>query len=155
MNYRRSVFNFLAVLFLEFIFGFFMYDNYMRTSIINIVIFSLISSTLITIITSIFNKKTNKVLTYVIYGIMFFWYCLNFIFYKFFNTPFSFSLFGLSDQVLQFGSEIIRAILLNFYSIVLFAIPIAILIIFKKDFKYNRMKFKNILISYFLSFINY
>ena len=75
MNYRRSVFNFLAVLFLEFVFGFFMYDSYMRTSIINIIIFSLFSSTLITIVTSIFGKKTNKVLTYVIYGILFFWYC--------------------------------------------------------------------------------
>ena len=125
MKYKNLLLNLLSILYLEFLFGLLTIDVYSRSSIINIVIFSLIVSTIITIL-------NNKIISYISYGILGFYFSMQFILKKVFGFYFSFNLFKLTDQVLKFGNETIISILKNIYAIVLFFLPLIFLIIYRR-----------------------
>ena len=125
MKYKNLLLNLLSILYLEFLFGLLTIDVYSRSSIINIVIFSLIVSTIITIL-------NNKIISYITYGILGFYFSMQFILKKVFGFYFSFNLFKLTDQVLKFGNETIISILKNIYAIVLFFLPLIFLIIYRR-----------------------
>ena len=125
MKYKNLLLNLLSILYLEFLFGLLTIDVYSRSSIINIVIFSLIVSTIITIL-------NNKIISYITYGILGFYFSMQFILKKVFGFYFSFNLFKLTDQVLKFGNETIISILKNVYAIVLFFLPLIFLIIYRR-----------------------
>lgn len=146
MKLKKYFYVLLSLLYLDVIFNLFAYDTYLRTSIFNIVLFDMINAGIITLITSVFKDKVNKILTYVIYVILWFWYGLHYIFYKVFITPFSIALFRQSDQPLQFGGEIIKAIVGNIYMLILFFVPVLLLIIFRKKLYFKKKNWKNILI---------
>ena len=145
MKYKKFLYVFVSLLYLDLIFNLFAYDIYLRSSIINIFLFDLINASLITILISVFSNKVNKIISYVIYGLLWFWYGLHFVIYKFLKTPFSIALFRQSDQPLQFGSEIFRAIFENLPVILLLFVPILLLIVFKKKIKFDRFSLKNTL----------
>ena len=125
MKYKNLFLNLLSILYLEFLFGLLTIDVYSRSSIINIVIFSLIVSTIITIL-------NNKIISYITYGILGFYFSMQFILKKVFGFYFSFNLFKLTDQILKFGNETIISILKNIYAIVLFFLPLIFLIIYRR-----------------------
>ena len=125
MKYKNLLLNLLSILYLEFLFGLLTIDVYSRSSIVNIVIFSLIVSTIITIL-------NNKIIAYITYGILGFYFSMQFILKKVFGFYFSFNLFKLTDQVLKFGNETIISILKNIYAIVLFFLPLIFLIIYRR-----------------------
>ena len=125
MKYKNLLLNLLSILYLEFLFGLLTIDVYSRSSIINIVIFSLIVSTIITIL-------NNKIVSYISYGILGFYFSMQFILKKVFGFYFSFNLFKLTDQVLKFGNETVISILKNIYAIVLFFLPLIFLIIYRR-----------------------
>ncbi len=141
---KKYLYILISLMYMDIIYNLFAYDTYLKSSIINIVLFSVFRTSLIYLITSIFNKKINKVLTYLIYGIMWFCYSLYYIFYKVFITPFSIALFRQSDQTLKFGKNILISIFQNIHIIILFLLPIILLIIFRKKLDYERLKLKNI-----------
>lgn len=103
MKIKKYLYIFLSLIYMDLVFNLFAYDSYLRTSIINIFLFTIINSFIILLITSIFNKKVNKIMTYIVYIFLWFWYSLYYIFYKIFVTPFSIALFRQSDQTLKFG----------------------------------------------------
>ena len=142
MKIKKYMYILLSLMYFDLIFNLFAYDSYLKTSIINIFLFSLINAFVILFLTSFFSKKINKIITYVVYMFLWFWYCLYYIFYKVFITPFSISLFRQSDQTLKFGKNIIISILQNIHVVILFLLPILILIIFKKKFNYEKIKLK-------------
>ena len=125
MRYKNLLLNLLSILYLEFLFGLLTIDVYSRSSIINIAIFSLIVSTIITIL-------NNKIVSYISYGILGFYFSMQFILKKVFGFYFSFNLFKLTDQVLKFGNETVISILKNIYAIVLFFLPLIFLIIYRR-----------------------
>ena len=55
------LFNYGVLLLLEFIYGILTFDNFSRSTIINIILFMIPISLIITIITSLFNEKVNKI----------------------------------------------------------------------------------------------
>ena len=146
MKIKKYLYIFLSLIYMDLVFNLFAYDSYLRTSIINIFLFTIINSFIILLITSIFNKKVNKIMTYIVYIFLWFWYSLYYIFYKIFVTPFSIALFRQSDQTLKFGKNIIISILQNIHIVLLFLLPVILLIIYNKKIKYNRYKIKDILI---------
>ena len=107
MKMKKYLYILLSLIYMDLVFNLFAYDNYLKTSVINMTLFAVLNAFLILILTSIFSKKVNKIITYVIYGFMWFWYSLYYIFYKVFITPFSIALFRQSDQTLKFGKNII------------------------------------------------
>ena len=120
MKWKKYLVILLSLLYFDLIFNLFSYDSYLRTSIINIILFCLINSVILFILTSIWNDKTNKIITYVIYSVMAVWYSLYYVFYKVLLTPFSIALFRQTDQLMDFAGNVIISILQNIHVILLF-----------------------------------
>lgn len=135
----------LSLIYMDLVFNLFVYDSYLRTSIINIFLFSVVNSFIVLLITSLFCEKVNKIMTYIVYIFLWFWYSLYYIFYKVFVTPFSIALFRQSDQTLKFGMNIIISILQNIHIVLLFLVPVILLIVFRKKIEFDRFKLKEIL----------
>ncbi len=146
MKLKKYFYVLLSLLYLDLIYNIFAYDSFKVTSIINMVLFALANALVITIVTGLFSKKINKIITYIIYVFLWFWYNLHYIFYKVFISPFSMTLLKQSDQTLKFPKNIIISILQNFHMIILFLVPVILLIIFRKKFKYDKLKLKQIVI---------
>lgn len=145
MQFKRYLWILLSLLYLDLIFNLFAYNNYLFTSVINIFLFDVINAFIIFILTSIFKDKINKINTYIIYLILWFWYGLHYVFYKVFITPFSIALFRQSDQTLKFAKNIIISILQNSPILILFLIPFLCLICFKKKIKFDKIDTKSVL----------
>ena len=141
-----------SLLYFDLIFNLFAYDSYLRESFINIVLFCLINSFIIFIITSVWKDKVNKIITYVIYTFLALWYSLYYIFYKVLLTPFSIALFRQTDQVLDFAENVIISILQNAHVILLLFLPLILFIVFRKKIFKKRLIGKEILF-YVLAFI--
>ena len=146
MKLKKYLYILLSLLYLDLVFNLFMYDNYLRSSIINIFLFTLCNAGLICIVTSVFNEKVNKIIVYCLYTFLFVWYGLYYVFYQVLLTPFSVTLLKQTDQVLKFGKNIVISILQNIHVLILFALPLVLLIVFRKKIKFEKEKLKYILI---------
>ena len=147
MNYKKYIYIFVTLLYMDIIYNLFTYNMYLRSSIICILLFDLLNAGIIYLLTSYFKEQVNRIITYVIYGFLLVWYSTYFIFYKIFITPFSITLFKQSDQVLKFGGSLIISILSNIHMIILFSIPLVLSIIFRKRIKSETFNLKRFLIS--------
>ena len=154
MKFKKYLYILISLLYLDLIFNLFAYDTYLRSSIFNIILFDMINAGVLCIVTSLFKEKLNKIIMYVIYGILWFWYSLYYVFYKVFITPFSIALFRQADQTLKFPKNIILSILQNMHILILFLIPIIILIVFRKKIKFDKVKLKELLIYLLLLIIS-
>lgn len=155
MKLKKYLYVLLSLLYLNIIFNLFTYDNYLRSSVINIFLFDLINAAFITILISMFNEKINRIMTYIVYIFLWIWYSIYYVFYHVFITPFSISLFRQSDQVLKFGKSVIISILENIHVILLFLLPVILLIIFRKKiiYKLSSKKYIGIFGCMFIIFI--
>ena len=132
MRVKRYLYILLSLLYFELIFNLFTYDSYLRSSIINIVLFCLINSFIVFMITSSWSSKVNRIMTYIVYTILPLWYSLYYVFYNLLLTPFSIALFRQTDQALTFPMNIIISILENIYVILLLFVPLILFIINRK-----------------------
>ena len=146
MKYKRYFYVLLSLLYLDLVFNLFAYDTYLKTAIINIFLFDVVNSFIIFLITSLFSEKANKIITYVIFSILWFWYSLHYVFYSIFITPFSILLFRQTEQVFKFAKTMIMLILQNMHVILLFLLPVILMIIFRKKIKFERIKIKELVI---------
>lgn len=143
---KKLIINTLFIIYLEFLYGILIYSEYLKNSIINILIFSLLVGTLITLITSLFKEKANKIINIIIYSLLGIIFNINFVFTRVFTTTFTFSLFTLVDQAIGFGGEAMEEILLNGYGVILFFIPLILSILFSKKIGFERYKIKDYII---------
>lgn len=132
MKRKKYLLILLSLIYIEFIFNLFMYDSYLRSSIINILLFTFINSFIIYILTSVWREKVNRIVTYCIYTFLALWYSLYYVFSNLLESPFSLSLFALSDQAAQNSKNVIIGMLENIYVILLLFVPLILYIIFKK-----------------------
>lgn len=136
----------LIVLYLEFIFAFVTFDSYLRESVINIFLHSIIAASFYSIITHIFKEKVNKIIVGVILGILSFMFSLQLVFYQIFTSFFSFSVLGLSNQLTSFLGQTIGCILGNFHFIILLFLPFIIFIVRLKKISLPKNKLYNYVI---------
>lgn len=134
---KRNIINLCILLYFEFSLGLLLYDVYARETIFSIVIYSIFSSLIITFLTTIFPCKVNKILNYVIYFVLSFWFSLQFTFKSSIKTFFTISLFKISDQAVGFIGEFFYIILKNLYGIIIFFLPFILLIVFRKKIDYE------------------
>ena len=144
MKFKKFLYTLLSLMYMDLIFNFFMYDSYLKTSLINIFLFSVINAFLIFLLTNMFNKKVNKVMSYIIYIFLALWYSIYYVFYQVLLTPFSVALLRQTDQVLKFSKNILLAIVSNIHVVLLFFVPVILLIIFKKKINFDKIKLKYI-----------
>ena len=147
MKLKKYLYVLLSLLYFEFIFNLFTYDSYLRSSFINIVLFCLINSFLVFIITNVWNNKGNKIATYIVFSILPLWYSLYYVFYNLLLTPFSVALFRQADQAMAFPKNIILAILENSYVILLLFLPLLLFIVFREKIFKKRIGVKGIIVS--------
>ena len=123
---------FISILFLEFIFILIMKNRLELDSTINILLYSMILSSVLSVVTNIFKRKINTVITAVmlfIFGVLFSLQC---VFYSIFKIYFSVSNLGLGDQVTSYLDKAFSAILSNIFNIIAFMIPFIVYLVFKK-----------------------
>ena len=137
------VINFLEILFSIFIFSF-KFENF-----INMFFYSIIISSVLSIITGIFNDKANNIITSIILFIIGVLYCIQLVFFNVFKAFFSFSILGLGDQLNSFMGETFRAIIDNIVYIIVFLLPFILYLIFKKKIKLE----KNNMIGYLVQLV--
>ena len=140
------LFNYLSLLFLEFVFLMLSYKSVETSSILNILLEMIPISCLITITTSLFKEKINKILMIILYSFLGIWYNIYFVFNSIFDTQFSLSVFTISDQALTFKKSVILEILKHFYGIILLFLPLIFLIVLKNKINFKKLISKNLYI---------
>ena len=150
--FKPFIFWLVCILYLEGVFAFVTFDTYLRESIINIFIHSIIAASFYSIISFIFKEKANRVINITLLGILGFLFSLQLVFYRIFNSFFSFSLMGLGNQLTSFIGQTIKCILANLPFIILLFIPFILAIIRRKKIFFERNRITNYLV-YILMFI--
>jgi len=143
---KINLINLLLLLFLEFTFSLIMFGSMKLETIISISIHSLFLSFVITLITTLFKEKTNRIINYIIYIALCLWFSLQCVFEYSMHSFFSLTLFKLTDQALGFVGTAFNFIFINFPYIILFFLPLIFQIIFRKRVDYNIPKSKQTLI---------
>ena len=142
---KNYILNLINILYLEIIYHTLIFKEFNITEIIYIILFSIINTLFIDIITSLTNsKKFNKWFNIFInsfLSILFIAYYTNYKFYG--NTLSIYSIFH-GGQVFGFMSTIIKVIKENILSIILLFIPIPINIIFNKFKEGNTLNLKEL-----------
>lgn len=137
---KNNLINIGFLIYYELLFALLMFDNFNKETIISNFIYILFSSFVITLLTSLFNEKINKIFNYIIYFIISLLFAAQFTIKSFLDSFFSFSMFGIADQVTSFMGEVFNAIFYNLYGIILFFIPFILFIVFRKKFDFNILK---------------
>ena len=144
MKKKKYFYILLSLLYYELIFHLFLYDSYLRSSIINIILFCIVNSFIVYLFTSVWSEKINKILSYITYSVLAIWYSLHYIFAELLESPFSLSLFALSDQAAQNSKNVIIGILENIHILLLLFVPLIVYIIFRKKIFCKRIVKKEI-----------
>ncbi len=150
--FKRFIFFLVVNLFLEGAFAISVFSGIAKGSFINILLYSIMLSAILSIITGIMKDKINNIITSItlfILGVMF---SVQLVFYNVFKTFFSFSILGLSDQLESFMTETLHAIMDNILYILLFLLPFILYLIFKKKLSLPRNSL-NFYLAYIILFI--
>lgn len=142
----------VIILFLEISFAFIMHSKITFGSFINILMFSIISSALLSLIVFNFKSKINRILSLIILLIFALLFSTQCVFYNIFKVYFSLSNLALGDQAATFAGTAFKGILHDIFHILIFLIPFLFILIFKKKvkFKKNNKKENILFISIFI-----
>lgn len=121
-----------SILYLEIISKIVIAKQLFNVGLLYMLIFTLPIIILLTILTKSFTPKVNKIILFIIMGIITIYFEVQYIFYNLFSVPFSFSTIGLADQALDFTSIIKDAILAHLPIFLAILVPYIILIIINK-----------------------
>jgi len=131
MNFKKISLTFIVLLYFETIYHLFVFKALELKSIFFIIIFTLLSSIFIDIITNLFKHKNNKYFYITFFTLLSFIFIAQFINFKFYGNVISiYSMFN-GGQVFGFFNQIVTVMLNNFFPLLLFILPIPILIILK------------------------
>ena len=137
---QKNLINIEFLIYYELIFSLFMFDNFNKETIISTLIYILFASFIITVLTSIFKEKVNRIINYIIYFIISIWFALQFTLKNVMDSFFSFSMFGIADQLTDFIGETLKQIFNNLYGIIIFFIPFILFVVFKNKFNFDTLK---------------
>lgn len=109
-------------------------------------IFSIPFILILYLLTNLFKRKGNIILTYLFTVILIFYYCFQFFFHRLFSIVFSFNTLGLASNALDFTNIIFDVIKANWWVTLLYLLPLILLIIFHKQINFERICLKKIII---------
>ena len=93
------------------------------------------------------SSKKNKIIYFLILGLLTIWYAIALIFKKVFNTYFCLSLFGLSDQAIAFSQTAIIEILKNIIPLLILFLPLILSFLYSKYFDFSKPNNKKSIIN--------
>ena len=149
---KRFLFFLLIINFLEIVFAFSIFSSIVFSDYINIFLYSIMVSAILSILSGIFSNKVNIIITSIILFILGVIFSIQLVFYNVFKAFFSFSILGLTDQLNSFMGETLKAIIDNIIYIIIFLLPFIIYLIFKNKInllsnnKYNYLIYFSILL---------
>ena len=133
----------VSFIYMEFLYKFFIYNNYFRISLLNMFLFLIVFSLILTVLTKLFeNEKNNKLVYIVIMGIISIWFCAEYVCKSYFDFYISLSTFEVADQLGEFMGKTILEIAKRIPGILLFFTPLILTLLFNKkiDFRHNSFK---------------
>ena len=137
----------LFTLFSELALKVLVFNTSLNLEVIYIVILSLVIGGFLTIITRVFNKKLNRIFSYIILVISSFIYGAQYIYFMIYNSPFSFYSLtqGGTNQALDAIGQVVKTIL-EHPQLILFFVPLLIYICLDifKVIDYTKLKIKKV-----------
>lgn len=147
---KNNLINILFLIYDELLFALMIFDTYHKETEISSFIFIIFISFVITLFTSLFNEKANRIINYIIYFLISLWFAGQFAIKNFMDSFFSFSMFGIADQVTSFMGEVFLVIFHNLYGIILFFLPFIVFVFFSKKISFNTYGIKKCLLIYLI-----
>lgn len=144
---------FLFIVYLEFIFKLFVFESFFNYSLINIILFSLATSIFIYLLGNFFNKKINQIIITTILSIITIIFISQFIFYKIFDSFFSFLSTDNAHAIVEFFSFVAAKILSNITAVLLLLLPLILFLFLKNkffNFQRKNIKFKLLLFLFMI-----
>lgn len=151
------IYFFISILFLEILSKFVIAKHLFNIGLLYMLIFTLPVIILLTTLAKAFNDKINKILLFVLMGIITVYFEVQYIFYNLFSVPFSFSTISLADQALDFTNIIKDAILAHLPIFLALLIPFILLIIFNKKIdttRYQKPTIGALLIMFIIMYLS-
>ena len=130
-------------IFLELVFRIFVVGNFFSLSTLSVILFSIPFVVVISIFSSLFNDKMNKIINIFLTTLFAVLMLSQFVYYKVYDSIFSFFSItaGGAGQVMQFWEQIVKVITKNWYVFIIVLVPYILFLIFnKKIFSYKRIK---------------
>ncbi len=160
VSFKESLFDsikkislwFLIILFLELSFIIIMKSKIELDNILFILLFDIILSSFLSILSNIFKQKINYFNTSFILLILGVLFSIQCVFYDVFKVYFSLNNLGLSDQITSFMGKTFSAIFSNIFNILVFMLPFILYVIFHKKIGANmNNKFNYLIFVIFLA----
>lgn len=152
-NLKKYFVSLFIVLYLEFLYHFVIFKTISVKEIFYIILFCIVFTLLIDIITSLFPKTANKWILIVLLCFLPFLFICQYINFLFYGNIISIYSFIHGGQVLEFFGAIKQAIFNNIFTMILFVLPIPILLIFNKRIPAYRCNYKQIIAKLILFII--
>lgn len=147
-EYIKKLFiSFGTIIYFELLYHILIFKSFNIKELFFIILFSLVFSIFVDLITSLFGKSVNKWLFIIIMTLLSIVFISQYINFQFYDNIISIYSYIHGGQVLGFFDAIWRVFKTNFIFILLFFIPVALLIIFNKKIPTQGLKWKNILIK--------
>ena len=144
-SFKTNLFNvlkkiglwFIVILYLEIAFAIIMKNKLSFDSILNIFIFNIIASSILSIVINICKRKINSFVTALTIFILCVLYITQVVFYSIFKVYFSTTNLGLGDQAFSFMGRMFQALWQNLFSIIVLFVPFVLYLVFKKKLKFK------------------
>ena len=131
------------IIYLEMIYRIFVIGDFWSFNTLSVIEFSVPTIVIMTILTSLFNEKINRVLTYIYSFLLGALVLSQIVYFEFYHSIFSFfSLTAGAGQVMQFWQRILEIIGSIWYIFILVLLPLILSFIFGKkiiDYKRGRL----------------
>lgn len=149
-----SVWWFLFIIYLELVYRFFIIGDMFSKNSLIMILFCLPWAAVISILTTLFKEKFNKILTIILTTVFVIITLAQIVYYNFYDSIFSFfSLTTGTGQVMQFWQMILQVIIRIWYVFLIILIPYILFLIFnKKIFSYKRIKIIRLIASIIIIF---
>ena len=140
------IYFFVLIFYLEIVYKISVFNSFFDIGLLYMFLFTLSLSFLLGVLTSLFSKKVNRILIWIITGFITFMFLGNFIFKIIYLTHFSFNQLSLVGQITGFIDVIIENIFGNILVVLLMLIPVILFIIFRKKIEFMIMDKRRIFI---------
>ena len=133
-----------VIIYLEMIFKIVVLKSVRIDDIMFTLLFSMQIIMVLNLLCNVFKKKVSKIILIISTIILTFYFSVQAIFYKLFSVPFYIMTLGLAGNALDFTSIIKDAILQNWFTLLLIAIPLILIICLHKKIQFNQFNRKRI-----------
>lgn len=141
------LFWFLTIIGLEFLLKANVFETISDANIYYLIIFSFLNAFAIYVVTTIFNKKVSKILSFIFLIVIVFFFIAEFIYFNIFTAFFTLDAISMVEGAFPFVRAIFEILWNKIFIILLFLLPIIVYIFVNKYFGYSKDNVVKVLIK--------